>query len=106
MKDKITIEFLLMKLSPMADPNDVVDVRERLIKMDMVSLFRREYRGGDYVVFRLKDIWPHLYPKTSANIPRLSRLAASLQANFYERSALNGDLVFVKDVKEYLDFGF
>lgn len=106
MNGKITIEFLLKKISPMAVPEDVVAVREKLMATDMEKLFIRSYRGGTYIVFRLKDIWPLFYPNVRANLKTLARLASSLQANFYERSALNGDMVFVKEVNEYRDFGY
>lgn len=101
----ITIDFLMKKLSPMAIPARVEEVRGLMSKLDLSDL-RRTYRGRDCIVFSYAQIWVRLYPGRKFNIIHGRDLGHSLTALFWERSALNGTFVFVKDVEEYEQWGF
>ena len=101
---EVTMAFLRNKLSPMQDPAFTGMLKEMLVGADLTQ-FKRELRKGEYIVLYPSELWKVLFD-TVPTVHDLINLGRSLQALYWERSALVGALVFLKKVDEYESFGY
>lgn len=90
------LTYLRKKISPLEDPELTEELRTRMRGLDLAP-FRRKFRGTEYYVLTPQDAWG----EEPLNMKRTAAVGYSLQALFWERSALNGTRVFVKEVSEY-----
>lgn len=90
---------LRKKLSPLVDAEFTKTVAYRMRGVDLLK-FKRKFRGAEYVVLYPKDLYELLFKEEPTNRD-ITELGRSLQALFWERSAISGNLCFVMEVPEY-----
>lgn len=104
--DKLTREVhrLRHKISPMEDVLFTTKLKDAMAKIDM-DQYLRSFRGRMYYMVDLQTIWHECF-NTTPNRHDLMVVGRSLQALLWERSALNGNLRFVKPVEEFEEDGY
>lgn len=95
--------MLRRKLSPMEDPEFTRQLAVELAEVDLMEFCRQYRKGGEYIVVEPKTIAKVCFGDEAPNLPLLTNIGRSLQALCWERSAINGRLVFVMSRKEYED---
>lgn len=83
-------------ISPLEDPIFTAEIEARLKDYDVPV---RTIRGGEYYVISPADFWA----ETCGGRPNrreVAELGRSLQALLWERTAINGERVFVKKVPD------
>lgn len=65
-----------------------------------LSEYRTKFRGADYIAVTPKQIGVLCFG-SEPNKPTATNIARSLQALCWERSAINGHLLFVMPLEEY-----
>lgn len=98
------IEFLKNKLSPLENKSFTQGVLEAMAYADLRK-YERDFRGSKHYVLTPLEMWGECFSDEPCNYD-LTVLGRSLQALYWERSALNGNLVFVKKVSEHEQFGY
>jgi len=99
-----TLERLRYKLAPLEDRGFTEAVEPLLRKMDF-HVFKRRYKGDDYIVVTPRIVWEAIFPEEEPTLTDLSKMGRSLQGLLWERSYLKGNLIFVKPVREYIKDG-
>lgn len=94
--------MLRRKLSPLEDPEFTRKLAMAMSKVDLME-FCRPYRKGEYVVVEPKTIAKRCFGDMAPQLPLLTNIGRSMQAMCWERSAINGRLVFVMPRREYED---
>lgn len=100
-----TVERLRKKLSPLEDRGVTDKVAAAMVGVDLTPYLRR-FKGEDTLVLSLKEMWEALFPNEQANLHDYTVLGRSLQALLWERSYLQGGLVFTKTPQEVEEDGF
>lgn len=90
---------LRKKLSPLEDKSFTAKLAARMASVDWRK-YRQKFRDGDYIVVTPRQVGEECFGETP-NIPTSTKIGRSLQALLWERSALHGNLVFVKPLEEY-----
>lgn len=93
------VEALRRKLSPLEDKEFTKKFIEDSRDVDFMS-FARTFRGVRSLVVSPVELWERVYA-TAPNKHQVMVLGRTLQALMWERSALNGERVFVKTVEEF-----
>lgn len=111
MSDTSTIERLTRevhrlrhKISPMEDVVFTSKLKEAMKLIDMRP-YQRSFRGRIYYMVDLGTVWAECFG-TTPNRHDLTMVGRSLQALLWERSALHGNLRFVKPIEEYEEDGY
>lgn len=89
---------LRRKLSPLEDTDFTAKLAVRMGALNLSDRVRK-FRRGKYVVITPREVAELC--GLSTDMPTLTNIGRSLQAMCWERSALNGNLVFVMSVEEY-----
>lgn len=98
------VHRLRHKISPLEDVVFTNTLQEAMRGMDM-SPYKRAFRNRLYYMLELRQVWDACF-EVEPNRHDLTVLGRSLQALLWERSALNGVLIFVKPVEEYEEDGY
>ena len=91
--------LLRYKLSPLEDKKFTEQLIPLFLLVDL-ERYRRRFRGTEHYVLRALEIWHECF-RTKPTGADLTKLGRSLQALLWERSALNGETIFVKQVTEH-----
>lgn len=92
------VEALRRKLSPLEDKEFTKEFIESSKDLDL-SQYRRDFRGKPHIVLDPVVVWKEVYGSHPKKC-EVAMLGRTLQALLWERSALNGNRVFVKTVEE------
>lgn len=90
--------MLRRKLSPLEDPEFTDELSRKLAIADL-NKYIRKFRKTPHVVVSLRDIAKVC--SLDEDKATLTNIGRSLQALCWERSAINGNLVFVMPLEEY-----
>lgn len=92
--------MLRRKLSPLEDPEFTRQLALAMAKADFQDCLR-PFRKDFYVVITPKLVAERCFGDVAPQLPLLTNIGRSLQALCWERSAINGNLVFVMPREEY-----
>jgi hypothetical protein len=93
------VKRLRKKLSPLEDVAFTEQVIPLLRKVDFAP-YERKFKGQLCVVVTPSEVWGLIYPDQEPNLRDLTILGRSLQGLLWERSYLQGNLVFTKTLQE------